>query len=34
PDEHGPGLGESVAKGPVDYSAKNLIDLAKQLGCQ
>ena len=33
PDEHGPGLGESVAKTPVDYSAKDLLDLATQLGC-
>jgi len=33
PDEHGPGLGESVAKSPVDYSATDLMDLATQLGC-
>ena len=33
PDEHGPGLGESVAKTPVDYSADDLLDLATQLGC-
>ena len=33
PDEHGPGLGESVARTPVDYSASDLLDLAKQLGC-
>jgi 2-haloacid dehalogenase len=32
PDEHGPGLGESVSSTPVDYSAKDLLDLAKQLG--
>jgi 2-haloacid dehalogenase len=34
PDEHGPGLGESVSSTPVDYSAKDLLDLAKQLGCK
>ena len=33
PDEHGPGLGESVAKSPMDYSAADLMDLATQLGC-
>lgn len=33
PDEHGPGLGESVAATPVDYTANNLLDLARQLGC-
>jgi 2-haloacid dehalogenase len=33
PDEHGPGLGESVAKSPMDYSASDLLDLATQLGC-
>jgi 2-haloacid dehalogenase len=33
PDEHGPGLGESLAKTPVDYSAADLLDLATQLGC-
>jgi 2-haloacid dehalogenase len=33
PDEHGPGLGESVAKSPMDYSAADLLDLATQLGC-
>ncbi len=32
PDEHGPGLGESVAKSPMDYSAADLLDLATQLG--
>ena len=34
PDEHGPGLGESVATTPVDYSANDLLDLARQLGCK
>jgi 2-haloacid dehalogenase len=33
PDEHGPGLGESVAKSPMDYSAADLMDLSTQLGC-
>ena len=33
PDEHGPSLGESVAKSPMDYSAADLMDLATQLGC-
>jgi 2-haloacid dehalogenase len=33
PDEHGPGLGESVAKTPMDFSARDLLDLATQLGC-
>ena len=33
PDEHGPDLGESAAKTPVDYSADDLLDLATQLGC-
>ena len=33
PDEHGPGLGESQPKTAVDFSATDLVDLAKQLGC-
>jgi 2-haloacid dehalogenase len=33
PHEHGPGLGESLAKTPVDNSADDLLDLATQLGC-
>ena len=33
PDEHGPGLGESQPKIAVDFSARDLVDLAKQLGC-
>lgn len=31
PDEHGPGLGESTPTTKVDFSAKNLVDLADQL---
>jgi 2-haloacid dehalogenase len=34
PNEHGPGLGESVARTPMDYSASDLLDLARQLGCK
>jgi 2-haloacid dehalogenase len=33
PDEHGPGTGEAKAKGPVDFSANGLTELADQLGC-
>jgi len=33
PDEHGPGLGESVAKTPMDFSARDMLDLATHLGC-
>jgi len=33
PDEHGPGTGETVAKGPVDVSADGLVQLAEKLGC-
>ena len=33
PDEHGPGLGESVATTKVDYAANDLFHLAQQLGC-
>jgi 2-haloacid dehalogenase len=32
PDEYGPGTGELAPKVPVDYTAKNLEDLATQLG--
>lgn len=32
PDEHGPGRGETVARGPVDISAASLNDLADRLG--
>ena len=32
PDEHGPGRGETRAAGPVDVSAADLLDLARQLG--
>jgi 2-haloacid dehalogenase len=32
PDEHGPGKGETSATVPVDWSARDLIDLARQLG--
>lgn len=32
PDEHGPGRGETRAAGPVDVSATDLLDLARQLG--
>ena len=32
PDEHGPGIGERRAKGPVDWQAEGLDDLATQLG--
>lgn len=32
PDEHGPGLGETCATVPVDWSASDLQDLARQLG--
>ena len=33
PDEYGPGTGETAPKVKVDYAAKNLADLADQLGC-
>lgn len=33
PDEHGPGLGETVSKYPVDFSASDLLDLARLLDC-
>lgn len=33
PDEHGPGIGETVASVPVDMSANGLIRLAEELGC-
>jgi 2-haloacid dehalogenase len=33
PNEHGPGRGETAAKGPVDVSADGLIQLADKLGC-
>ena len=32
PDEHGPGHGESGPNVPVDYAARDLIDLAHKLG--
>ena len=32
PDEHGPGVGERQADGPVDWQAQSLTDLAAQLG--
>jgi 2-haloacid dehalogenase len=32
PEEHGPGLGESRATVPVDFSAASLIELADRLG--
>jgi 2-haloacid dehalogenase len=32
PDEYGPGTGEAAPKVPVNYAAKNLEDLASQLG--
>jgi 2-haloacid dehalogenase len=31
-DEHGPGRGEAAPSAPVDIAAKNLLDLAEQLG--
>jgi 2-haloacid dehalogenase len=33
PREHGPGGGETVPAGPVTYAARDLADLADQLGC-
>ncbi len=33
PDEHGPGRGEQHAALPVDFSATDLTQLARQLGC-
>jgi len=33
PNERGPGLGESQASVPVDHDARDLGDLADQLGC-
>ncbi len=33
PDEHGPGIGETVASEPVDVSANGLLQLADALGC-
>ena len=33
PDEHGPGIGERLASVPVDWQARDLADLATQLGC-
>ena len=33
PDEQGPGRGESVASVAVDWAARDLLDLAAQLGC-
>ena len=33
PDEYGPGTGETAPTVKVDYAAKNLADLADQLGC-
>lgn len=33
PDEHGPGIGERAASLPVDWQARDLQDLAAQLGC-
>jgi 2-haloacid dehalogenase len=32
PNERGPGTGEAAPKAPVDFAAKNLEDLAAQLG--
>ena len=32
PDEHGPGRGETAARGPVDISAASITDLADRLG--
>jgi 2-haloacid dehalogenase len=34
PDEHGPGIGETVASVPVDLSANGLTALADRLGCR
>jgi 2-haloacid dehalogenase len=34
PDEHGPGIGETVAGVPVDVSAASLLELADRLGCR
>jgi len=34
PDEHGPGIGETVASVPVDVSADGLMALADRLGCR
>lgn len=34
PDEHGPGIGETVASVPVDVSADGLVSLAERLGCR
>jgi 2-haloacid dehalogenase len=34
PDEHGPGIGETVASVPVDVSANGLMALADRLGCR
>lgn len=34
PDEHGPGIGETVASVPVDLSADGLMALADQLDCR
>jgi hypothetical protein len=34
PDEQGPGIGETVARVPVDVSAASLTDLADRLGCR
>jgi 2-haloacid dehalogenase len=33
PDEYGPNTGESAPTAKVGYTAKNLADLAGQLGC-
>jgi 2-haloacid dehalogenase len=33
PHEHGPGGGETTPTGPVTYAARDLADLAEQLGC-
>ena len=33
PDEHGTGIGERAADVPVDWQARDLLDLAQQLGC-
>jgi len=32
PGENGPGTGESAPRVPVDFAAKNMEDLASQLG--
>jgi 2-haloacid dehalogenase len=32
PDEKGPGKGEAAAIVPVDFSARDLLDLARRLG--